>query len=59
MKNSLKGNVVKHKMSNGRIAEGVNKHAKGEIAFWMAYIEFLTTMTEDPRFVWLYGDMEA
>lgn len=41
-----------------RTQQGLPSDIKAQVAYWMAYIEFLTMMTEDPRFVWLYGDME-
>jgi hypothetical protein len=41
-----------------RTQQGLPQDLKAQAAYWMAYIEFLVTMTEDPRFVWLYGDME-
>lgn len=41
-----------------RTQQGVPQDIRAIMAYWAAYIEFLVTMTEDPRFVWLYGDME-
>jgi hypothetical protein len=41
-----------------RTQQGTPEQFKALLAYWMAYYDFIDMMSEDPRFVWLYGDME-
>lgn len=59
MKNTRRVKHDKVRTGGARTQHGLPVDVRAQIAYWMAYVEFLTTMTEDARFVWLYGDMEG
>lgn len=58
MKNTRRVKLDVVRTGGARTQKGLPQEVRGQLAYLVAYIEFLDKMSEDPRFVWLYGDEE-
>jgi hypothetical protein len=58
VKNTRRVKHDKVRTGGARTQHGIPEDFKAQVAYWTGYYDFLDAMSEDVRFVWLYGDLE-
>ena len=58
MKNTQRVKKQLVHMGGGRRSQGLPADVVAQLAYWQAYIEFLDTMSEDPRFFMVDKELE-
>ncbi len=58
LKNTRRLKTYKVRTGGARTQNGMSEDFKALVAYWMAYYDFLEAMSQDARFVWLYGTLE-
>ena len=56
VKNTRNVKMKKFHGKGGKMKSGLPEDVRARIAYWDAWVDFMTRMYHDPRFVWLYGD---